>query len=190
MVVGLVLFGILGQRFGLIDLIGKGKSRSAGNGAGLMGIGDEIFAPARHEAAIELDRQTIADSALREGWFFTDRHGHELARTDRELREDLPDADYDQYLYALGKPNRVVAGEVLPGSAASAAGLRRGDIILNYGDARVFKPGEVILASSQGDFGGSVRLIYLRDGQKRTANVELGPFGAILEHSKGEPFTD
>jgi hypothetical protein len=58
-VVGLVLFGILGQRFGLIDIVGKSKSRSAGNGAGLMGIGDEIFAPARHEAAIELDRQTI-----------------------------------------------------------------------------------------------------------------------------------
>jgi hypothetical protein len=58
-VVGLVLFGILGQRFGLIDIVGKSKSRSAGNGAGLMGIGDETFAPARHEAAIEMDRQTI-----------------------------------------------------------------------------------------------------------------------------------
>ncbi|MHC5794681.1 hypothetical protein ACVXZ4_00835 [Lacisediminihabitans sp. FW035] len=58
-VVGLVLFGILGQRFGLIDIVGKSKARSAGNGAGLMGIGDEIFAPARHEAAIEMDRQTI-----------------------------------------------------------------------------------------------------------------------------------
>ncbi|MES2095054.1 MAG: hypothetical protein V4531_14780 [Actinomycetota bacterium] len=56
---GLVLFGILGQRFGLIDLVGKTKTRSSGNGAGLMGIGDEIFAPARHEAALELDRQTI-----------------------------------------------------------------------------------------------------------------------------------
>jgi len=58
-VVGVALFGILGQRFGLIDIVGKSKSRSAGNGAGLMGIGDEVFAPARHEAAIELDRQTI-----------------------------------------------------------------------------------------------------------------------------------
>lgn len=58
-VVGLVLFGILGQRFGLIDIVGKTKARSAGNGAGMMGIGDEIFAPARHEAAIEMDRQTI-----------------------------------------------------------------------------------------------------------------------------------
>ena len=59
MVVGCVLFGILVQRFGLIDIVGKSKSRSAGNGAGLIGIGDEVFAPARHEAAMELDRQTI-----------------------------------------------------------------------------------------------------------------------------------
>jgi hypothetical protein len=58
-VVGLALFGILGQRFGLIDIVGKTKARSAGNGAGLMGIGDEVFAPSRHEAAIEMDRQTI-----------------------------------------------------------------------------------------------------------------------------------
>jgi hypothetical protein len=58
-VVGCALFGILGQRFGLIDIVGKSKSRSAGNGAGLIGIGDEVFAPARHEAAMELDRQTI-----------------------------------------------------------------------------------------------------------------------------------
>jgi hypothetical protein len=38
-VVGLVLFGILGQRFGLIDVVGKSKARSAGHGAGMMGIG-------------------------------------------------------------------------------------------------------------------------------------------------------
>jgi len=138
----------------------------------------------------ELERQTIADSALREGWFFTDRHRAELRRTDRELREDLPDEDYDRYLYALGKPNRVVAGEILPGSAAGDAGLRRGDVILHYGDVRVFNPGEIIVASSQVDTGESTPLIYLRDGQKRTAYVESGPLGVILEHSKGEPFSD
>lgn len=58
-VVGIVVLGALGQRFGFIDLVGSPKAKSSGNGAGLMGIGDEIFAPARHEAAIERDRQTI-----------------------------------------------------------------------------------------------------------------------------------
>lgn len=58
-VVGIAVLGYLAQRFRLIDLTGKSKSRSAGNGASMMGIGDEVFAPARHEAQAEMDRQTI-----------------------------------------------------------------------------------------------------------------------------------
>jgi hypothetical protein len=58
-VLGIVVFGYLAQRFGLIDLSGHDKPKSSGTGAGLIGIGDEVFAPARHEAAMELDRQTI-----------------------------------------------------------------------------------------------------------------------------------
>ena len=46
----------LAQRVGLIDL--SDKSRRGGSSSA-MGIGDEIFAPTRHEAQIELDRQTI-----------------------------------------------------------------------------------------------------------------------------------
>jgi len=58
-VAGSAALGYLGQRFGLFDLLGKNASKSSGNGSGLMGIGDEVFAPARHEAQLEIDRQTI-----------------------------------------------------------------------------------------------------------------------------------
>jgi hypothetical protein len=58
-VLGIVVLGFLAQRFGFIDLSGKDKPRGSGGGSGLIGIGDEVFAPSRHEAAIELDRQTI-----------------------------------------------------------------------------------------------------------------------------------
>lgn len=138
----------------------------------------------------ELDRQAITDSALREGWFFTDRHRAALAQSDRELREDLPDADYDRYLYALEKPNRLVAREVLEGSTADEAGLRRGDVILHYDDVRMFDLGEILKASSQGDPGESVPLGILRDGERQTVYVERGPLGVILEHSRGEPLAD
>ncbi len=48
----------LAQHFGWIDL--SNKSRTSGSsGGGIAGIGDEVFHPARHEAQIELDRQTI-----------------------------------------------------------------------------------------------------------------------------------
>ena len=45
------------QHFGWIDL--SNKSRTSGGGGGIAGIGDEVFNPTRHEAQIELDRQTI-----------------------------------------------------------------------------------------------------------------------------------
>ena len=55
-VVALVLLGWFASRRGWIDLSNKTKSGPPG---GVLGIGDEVFAPTRHEAAIELDRQTV-----------------------------------------------------------------------------------------------------------------------------------
>jgi len=47
----------LAHRLGWIDL--SNKSRSSGGGGGITGIGDEVFHPTRHEAQVELDRQTV-----------------------------------------------------------------------------------------------------------------------------------
>lgn len=55
--VGIVLLGVVCARLGWIDLSNKNNRR--GSGASVLGIGDEVFAPSRHEAAIELDRQTV-----------------------------------------------------------------------------------------------------------------------------------
>lgn len=54
---GVVLLGYLASRFGWIDL--SNKNERPGGGASITSIGDEVFAPSRHEAAIELDRQTV-----------------------------------------------------------------------------------------------------------------------------------
>ena len=51
-----VVLGAVAQRVGWIDL--RGDGRRGGSGGGLVGIGDEVFNPTRHEASIELDRQT------------------------------------------------------------------------------------------------------------------------------------
>jgi hypothetical protein len=47
----------LAQRLGWIDL--SNKSQNSGPRGGVMGIGDEVFNPTRHEAQVELDRQTV-----------------------------------------------------------------------------------------------------------------------------------
>jgi hypothetical protein len=52
-----VALGYLGQRLHLIDL--SNKRRGSGRGSGILSNGDEVFAPTRHEAAMELDRQNL-----------------------------------------------------------------------------------------------------------------------------------
>jgi len=47
----------LAQRLGWIDL--SNKNQNSGPRGGVMGIGDEVFNPTRHEAQVELDRQTV-----------------------------------------------------------------------------------------------------------------------------------
>lgn len=53
--VAIVLFYVA-HRLGWIDL--SNKSRTSGSG-GIAGIGDEVFHPTRHEAQVEMDRQTV-----------------------------------------------------------------------------------------------------------------------------------
>jgi hypothetical protein len=52
-----VLLGYVANRLGWIDL--SNKNRRPGGGSGILSIGDEVFAPSRHEAAVELDRQAV-----------------------------------------------------------------------------------------------------------------------------------
>jgi hypothetical protein len=57
---GIILLGLLiwaAQKRGWIDL--SNKARTGGSGGSLVNIGDEVFAPSRHEAQVELDRQTV-----------------------------------------------------------------------------------------------------------------------------------
>jgi hypothetical protein len=57
-IVAIVALVFVAQRFGWIDLSNKSKSAGSGGGSAL-GIGDEVFHPTRHEAQIEMDRQTV-----------------------------------------------------------------------------------------------------------------------------------
>ncbi len=138
----------------------------------------------------ELDRAWVTDRALREGWFFQQRHHAEITRLDRELRENLTDEDYDRYLYARREPNQIRAGEVLKGSSAGRAGMRPGDIILRYDDVRIFDPGALLRTSSGGELGEWVRVTVDRDGVRITLDVERGPLGVMTQHRRGPPLLD
>lgn len=53
----LLVLGYVAQRQGWIDM--TNKARRAGSSSGLIGGLDEAFHPTRHEAQVELDRQTV-----------------------------------------------------------------------------------------------------------------------------------
>lgn len=56
--VAVVAFAIVAQRRGWIDLSSRNAKRRGGGGGMLTAV-DEVFHPARHEAQLELDRQTV-----------------------------------------------------------------------------------------------------------------------------------
>jgi len=55
---------------------------------------------------------------------------------------------------------------------------------------RVFKPGELLLASSGGKPGDMVPVDIDRDGYRKRIYVELGPLGVKIEHDSGPPLDE
>lgn len=57
-----VILGVIAQKRGWVDFFDQHRTRRVGGrggSLGAMGAGDEVFNPQRHEAQIELDRQTM-----------------------------------------------------------------------------------------------------------------------------------
>ena len=57
-ILALAALAVVGQLRGWVDFSDKRTSGGSGSG-GAMLVGDEIFNPARYEAQLELDRQTL-----------------------------------------------------------------------------------------------------------------------------------
>jgi hypothetical protein len=118
-----------------------------------------------------------------------DRERGRSARRDvrAALREVLGDARYDLVLYAANFPNRVRVGEVLPGSAAEAAGFRGSDVIVSYDGARVFRGQELYTAMAQRERGKDVALSVERDGQVIELRLPTGALGMTLRPTIEKP---
>ena len=116
-------------------------------------------------------------------WF--PRTSHERQRT--SIRDEIGDEAYDRYLAALDHPNRVAVDAVLLESAAAVAGLQAGDVVLRYGETRIFSLDDLVAATRGGIAGETVRVAILRQGRRFEIEVPRGPLGVRIAASRGDP---
>jgi len=130
--------------------------------------------------ASQVDQVELDDRARREGWINTQRYVEEsqaLFTYESPIRAELGDERYDRYLYAMGRPNRVVAGSIMHTSEAQKAGFQRGDVIVSYGGEPVYSNLHLVKLRSSGKAGEPAIVEINRNGQPMLLTIPRGPMG-------------
>jgi hypothetical protein len=144
----------------------------------------------RRRDELTLSEMFLRDQAAREKWTDSPQFKEEMAEIERQrtsIRDEIGDDSYDRYLAAMGEPNRVTVDEVMTDSPAALAGLQPGDIVLRYGDTRIFAPGELVAETRGGTAGETVRLEILRGGRPLEIAVPRGPLGLRIGAGRSDP---
>lgn len=139
---------------------------------------------------VTLAEMYLRDQAMREQWIDTPRFVDAMAALEAQrvsLRAEIGDGAYDRYLAARGEPNRVRVDDVMTASPAAAAGLQIGDIVLRYGEVRIFQPGDLVSETRAGTAGEPVRVEVLRAGRRLTVDVPRGPLGLRIAGTLDAP---
>ena len=135
----------------------------------------------RHlEAVTRVRAVELNDLARREGWINSPRFSEEmeaLSTFDNPIRDELGDDGYDRYLFAKGRPNRVVVGSVMETSQAQNAGFKPGDVIERYDGERVYSNLHLVRLRSSGELGTPIIVEITRDGQPMQITIPRGPMG-------------
>jgi len=143
----------------------------------------------RH-AEVQVRWAELDDQARREGWIDTPRYLEEINKLTtgtNSNRNNLSDDDYDRYLHASGQDNRVVVGEVFQTSAAEQAGIQSGDVILSYGNERVFSLEQLNNLRSGGESGSPVVVDIVRNGLPMQVTIPRGPMGSQTQSELVDP---
>jgi len=139
---------------------------------------------------LALQRLYLRDQAEREGWLRSPRYRdamQAIAQREEGLAQELGQDDYDRYLYAIGRPNRVLVGDVLANGPAQRAGIQIGDAILSYGGDRIFEANSLVTATREGTAGMSTAVEIEREGETQLVYVPRGPLGINLRVARVPP---
>lgn len=144
----------------------------------------------RRKNSIELKRLELQDRATRGGYLNRQRYYDELANINRQeinLRDELGDDLYDEYLYNSKQNNRIKIISVMLGSSAEQAGIRKGDIVLSYDNKRIFSWRELKAKTAEGQLGEYVSISIYRNGEVFSFSVPRGPLGTQLGATRLAP---
>lgn len=150
-------------------------------------IADDI---ARRKNAVELKKLELQDRATRGDYLNTQRYYDELDdinRQDINLREELGDELYDEYLYNSKQNNRIRITAIMLGSAAEQAGIKKDDIVLSYDNKRVFTWDELKAKTTEGQLGEYVAISIYRNGEIFSFSIPRGPLGTQLGAARLPP---
>ena len=136
---------------------------------------------------LQLQRLDLRDRATREGWIGTDRFRDEQRelRNGSRLRETLGDDDFDKFLLAEGRDNRVRIESVIENSAADLAGIEVGDIVMRYADERIFSFRDLQRSTTEGERDQPINIRISRDEQMLDFVIPRGPMGVTLSGVTG-----
>lgn len=144
----------------------------------------------RRKNSIELKRLELQDRATRESYLNTQRYYDELGQLnalDINLRDELGDQQYDEYLYNSKQNNRIRISSVMLESVAEQAGILSGDIVLSYDNKRMFSWQELKDATAEGQLGEYVSISIYRNGEIYSFSVPRGPLGVQLGATRLAP---
>jgi serine protease Do len=85
--------------------------------------------------------------------------------------EDVPESSAKQL--GLDSPAGVMVAEVVPGSPAERAGLRRDDLIVRWDDHKVADPMDLSRSVAKTKIGAKVEIGLIRDGKRITRSVQV-----------------
>ncbi len=137
-----------------------------------------------------LQRLNLRDQAIREGWQDSDEYVEKmnaLGDAAYGIKQEFGEQVYDEYLYASGRPNRVVVREIINGSVAQSAGLQAGDIITRYADESIYSMNDLRQATTKGTAGENILLEFTRDNQPYSATIVRGPLGISMDFARIAP---
>jgi hypothetical protein len=135
----------------------------------------------------EMEVLELMHQAQRDGTYGKRPYNRMLRDLRVGLRREIGDDDFDLLLFATGRANRVAVAAVIGSSPAENWGLKPGDLIIHYGDRRIFNPRELQRQTIRGDRGDRVTIDVLREGERIRLYGIRGPMGVKLEPSRRLP---